>query len=191
MYSINLTNHFLIAMPGMADPYFSKTLTFVCEHNERGAVGVVVNKPIEITLGNLFEQVEISLHDGATRAQAVHFGGPVMVDRGFVLHRPLGDWRSTLRVERDDGDVGLTTSRDVLQAIADGGDDAPDDILVTLGYAGWGPGQLEEEIAQNGWISVPANLDVLFNVPAADRLVAAMGMLGLTYGNLSDTAGHA
>jgi putative transcriptional regulator len=191
MDSIDLTNHFLIAMPGMADPHFSKTLTFICEHNERGAIGLVVNKPIDVSLGQLFEQVEILLTDEALRMEPVHFGGPVMLDRGFVLHRPLGDWRSTLRVENADGDVGLTTSRDILEAIASGSKDAPHELLVTLGYAGWGPGQLEDELARNGWISVSARPDLIFNVPAEDRLTAAMGMLGLTYGNLSDAAGHA
>lgn len=191
MDSIDLTNHFLIAMPGMADPHFSKTLTFICEHNERGAIGLVVNKPIDVSLGQLFEQVEILLTDEKLHMEPVHFGGPVMLDRGFVLHRPLGDWRSTLRVENADGDVGLTTSRDILEAIASGSEDAPHELLVTLGYAGWGPGQLEDELARNGWITVTARPDLIFNVPAEDRLTAAMGMLGLTYGNLSDTAGHA
>ena len=187
----DLTNHFLIAMPGMADPRFSKTLTFICEHNARGAIGVVVNKPIEVTLGELFEQVGITITDHPLRSSPVYFGGPVMVDRGFVLHRPLGDWRSTLRVANVDGDVGLTTSRDILDAIASDDASAPGQLLVTLGYAGWGPGQLEDEMARNGWITVSARPDLIFNVPAEDRLTAAMGMLGLTYGNFTDAAGHA
>ena len=173
-------------MPGMADPYFSRTLTLICEHSERGAIGLVVNKPIEVTLGSLFEQVNIALHDEALALQAVHFGGPVMVDRGFVLHQPLGDWNSTLKI---DDDTGLTTSKDILDAMAKG--DGPSRALVTLGYAGWAPGQLEDEIKRNGWLTVEAKASMIFDLPAEARVTAAMGLLGLNYGNLSDVAGHA
>jgi putative transcriptional regulator len=186
MQTVNLTNHFLIAMPGMADPYFSKTLTFICEHNDKGALGVVVNKPIDLTLGNLFEQVEIPLQDDALSAQSVYFGGPVQVDRGFVLHQPQGSWQSTLKI---DSDIGFTTSKDILQAMARG--EGPGRQMVTLGYAGWGAGQLEDEIKRNGWLTVGADADVIFGLPAEQRLATAMGMLGLNYGNLSDEAGHA
>src|ERR1700693_3696382 len=132
MHTVNLTSHFLIAMPGMVDPYFSKTLTFICEHNDKGALGVVVNKPIDLTLGSLFEQVEIPLEDEALSNQTVYFGGPEHIDRGFVLHQPLGSWQSTLKI---DSDIGLTTSKDILQAMARGA--GPGRQLVTLGYAGW------------------------------------------------------
>lgn len=186
MHTVNLTNHFLIAMPGMADPYFSKTLTFICEHNDQGALGVVVNKPIELTLGNLFEQVEIPLEDDVLSAQPVYFGGPVQVDRGFVLHQPQGAWQSTLKIERD---IGFTTSRDILQAMARG--EGPGRQMVTLGYAGWSAGQLEDEIKRNGWLTVGADPDVIFSLPSERRLATAMGMLGLNYANLSDEAGHA
>ena len=186
MHTVNLTNHVLIAMPGMADPYFSKTLTFICEHNDQGALGVVVNKPIDLTLGNLFEQVEIPLQDDALSAQSVYFGGPVQVDRGFVLHQPQGSWQSTLKIDRD---IGFTTSRDILQAMARG--EGPGRQIVTLGYAGWGAGQLEDEIKRNGWLTVGADADVIFSLPPEQRLATAMGMLGLNYGNLSDEAGHA
>ena len=186
MHTVNLTNHFLIAMPGMADPYFSKTLTFICEHNDQGALGVVVNKPIDLTLGNLFEQVEIPFEDNALSAQSVYFGGPVQVDRGFVLHQPQGSWQSTLKIERD---IGFTTSRDILQAMARG--EGPGRQMVTLGYAGWGAGQLEDEIKRNGWLTVGADADVIFSLPPERRLATAMGMLGLNYANLSDEAGHA
>lgn len=186
MDSINLTNHFLIAMPGMADPYFSKTLTLICEHSERGAIGLVVNKPIDVSLGQLFEQVNIDLSDDDIKSETVYFGGPVLVDRGFVLHQPLFDWNSTLKI---DDDTGLTTSRDVLEAIAEGR--GPSRVLVTLGYAGWAPGQLEDEIKRNGWLTVAANTDLVFDTPPEGRLSAAMGLLGLNYGNLSDIAGHA
>ncbi len=183
---INLTNHFLIAMPGMADPHFSKTLTLICEHSEKGAIGVVVNKPIDLTLATLFGQVELQLQDLALGETNVMFGGPVLTDRGFVLHQPLGNWNSTLKI---DDELGLTTSKDILEAMANG--TGPSRVLVTLGYAGWGPGQLEDEMGRNGWLSVAAKPDVVFKLPAAERLTAAMGLLGLNFGNLSDVAGHA
>ncbi|HEX4859458.1 MAG TPA: YqgE/AlgH family protein [Usitatibacteraceae bacterium] len=186
MDSVDLTNHFLIAMPGMVDPYFSKTLTLICEHSERGAIGLVVNKPIDVSLGNLFEQVEIALDDEHLKSASVHFGGPVLVDRGFVLHQPLGAWSSTLRI---DAHTGLTTSRDILEAMAAGS--GPSRVLVTLGYAGWAPGQLEDEIKRNGWLTVAARPSLVFDLPAEQRLGAAMGLLGVDYGSLSDTAGHA
>lgn len=186
--SIDLTNHFLIAMPGMADPHFSKTLTYICEHTPQGAIGLIVNKPIDVTLANLFDQVVITLPTANIRLRETNvlFGGPVLMDRGFVLHQPLGDWNSTLKVNEN---TGLTTSKDILEAIGRG--DGPTRILVTLGYAGWGPGQLEDEISRNGWLSVAANTDLMFDLPSEARLTAAMGMLGLNYANLSDTAGHA
>ena len=173
-------------MPGMADPHFSKSLTLICEHSERGAIGVVINKPIDVTLGSLFEQVNIELNDEALRMAPVHFGGPVMVDRGFVLHQPLGDWNSTLKI---DDDTGLTTSKDILEAMAAG--HGPSRVLVTLGYAGWAPGQLEDEIKRNGWLTVEAKAALTFDLPSEARVTAAMGLLGLNYGNLSDIAGHA
>ncbi len=173
-------------MPGMADPYFSKTLTLICEHSEKGAIGVVVNKPIDLTLAGLFGEIDIALDDAALRETNVLFGGPVLMDRGFVLHQPLGEWNSTLKI---DDEFGLTTSKDILEAIAKG--EGPSRVLVTLGYAGWGPGQLEDEVARNGWLSVAAEVDIVFALPPAERLSAAMALLGLNYANLSDVAGHA
>jgi putative transcriptional regulator len=185
MQTINLTNHFLIAMPAMSDPNFSRTLTFVCEHNERGALGIVVNRPIDVTLSTLFRQVEIPLADSPLATQPVFYGGPVQLEHGFVLHRPVGQWKSTLPV----GDVGLTTSRDILEAMARGG--GPSEQLVALGYAGWAAGQLEDEIRQNGWLTVEADLDVIFNVPPEARYDSAMQALGISAANLSEEAGHA
>ena len=185
MQTINLTSHFLIAMPAMSDPNFSRTLTFVCEHNERGALGIVVNRPIEVTLAAVFRQVEIALPDVGLAAQPVFFGGPVQFDHGFVLHRPVGAWKSTLPV----GDVGLTTSRDILEAMAHGS--GPRQQLVALGYAGWAPGQLEDEIQKNGWLTVRADLDLIFDVPPEARYDAAMSALGVNAANLSEEAGHA
>ena len=186
MQKVDLTQHFLIAMPSMADPQFAKTLTFVCEHNEQGALGIVINRPIDMNLYGLLEQVSIAAESETLKSVAVHFGGPVQVDRGFVLHMPLGEWQSTLAVGTD---IGLTTSKDILEAVAHG--KGPRHLLVTLGYAGWAPGQLEHELAQNAWLTVPARPDVIFELPAEERLPAAMNLLGVDYANLSDSAGHA
>ncbi len=186
MDSINLTNHVLIAMPGMADPHFSKTLTYICEHSENGAIGLVINKPIDVTLGHLFEQVNIALEDDALRFDAVHFGGPVNLECGFVLHQPLGNWNSTLKIGDD---IGMTTSKDILEALAKG--EGPSRVLVTLGCAGWSPGQLEDEIKRNGWLTVEADERLIFDLPDEDKLLAAMSKLGVHPAMLSNTVGHA
>lgn len=186
MQSVDLTGHFLIAMPNMADPHFAKTLTYVCEHNEQGALGVVVNRPIDMTVQALFEQVDIELQPKELGNQWVHFGGPVQMDRGFVLHQPVGEWQSTLAVNSE---LGLTTSKDILEAVGQG--EGPDKILITLGYAGWAPGQLEHELAQNAWLTVAASPAVIFDLPAEERLAAAMEMLGVDFATLSEEAGHA
>jgi putative transcriptional regulator len=185
MQTINLTSHFLIAMPAMSDPNFSRTLTFVCEHNDRGALGIVVNRPIDVSLSALFKHVEIPLDPSPLADQPVFFGGPVQFDHGFVLHRPVGAWKSTLPV----GEIGLTTSRDILEAMARGG--GPHQQLVALGYAGWAPGQLEDEIRRNGWLTVKAETDLIFDVPPEARYDAAMRILGVNTANLSEEAGHA
>jgi putative transcriptional regulator len=184
--SVNLTHHFLIAMPAMADPHFAHSLTYVCEHGKDGALGIVVNKPIDMTLSALFEQIEIPLASDRVGERPVHFGGPVQVDRGFVLHRPLGNWQSTLAISDE---LGLTTSKDVLEAVGRG--EGPQDMLVSLGYAGWSAGQLEQELAQNAWLTVEADADLLFGLPAEDRLPAAMKLLGIDFSRLSDDVGHA
>jgi putative transcriptional regulator len=184
--TVNLTRHFLIAMPAMVDPNFAQTLTYVCEHNPDGALGIVVNKPTDMTLQALFEQIDIPLGEHGPREARVHFGGPVQVDRGFVLHRPLGNWQSTLAISDD---LGLTTSKDVLEAVGRG--EGPTDVLVSLGYAGWSAGQLEQELAQNAWLTVEADPDLMFGVPAEARLPAAMRLLGIDFSRLSGAAGHA
>lgn len=186
MDSVNLTDNFLIAMPAMQDPYFANTLVYVCEHNESGALGIIVNRPIDLTLAGLFEKIDLAMENADLAGLPVYFGGPVQLDRGFVLHRPLGGWQSTLAVN---GTVGLTSSRDVLVAVGEGGE--PRDILVTLGYAGWSAGQLEEELAQNAWLTVPAAPEILFDLPPEERLPAAMENLGVSFSQLSDVAGHA
>jgi putative transcriptional regulator len=186
MTSVDLTQHFLIAMPAMVDPHFARTLTLVCEHNENGALGIVVNRPTDMNLQGLLEQVKILPDRDNFKGVPVHFGGPVQVDRGFVLHSPAGAWQSTLTIGST---MGLTTSKDILEAVARG--NGPEQILVTLGYAGWAPGQLEHELAQNAWLTVAARNDILFDLPAEERLPAAMQLLGVDYANLSDVAGHA
>ncbi len=186
MSSINLTHHFLIAMPSMADPYFARSLTYVCEHNERGALGVLVNRPIDMTLQALFERLSLTLEDRELSDAPIYFGGPVQTDRGFVLHEPAGNWQSTLKV----GDaVGLTTSKDILEAVGRG--EGPQKILVTLGYAGWSAGQLEHELGQNAWLTVAAKDAIIFDLPSEERLPAAMELLGVDYARLADSAGHA
>ena len=186
MQSVNLTHHFLIAMPSMVDPHFSRTLTYICEHNEQGALGLVINRPIDMVLSRLLDQVSIPVAAKQCAAIPIHFGGPVQTDRGFVLHEPVGSWQSTLAVNAE---IGLTTSKDILQAVACG--EGPQQILVTLGYAGWAPGQLENELAQNAWLTVAAQHNVIFDLPSEQRLAAAMGLLGVDYASLSENAGHA
>ncbi len=186
MQQVNLTNHFLIAMPNMVDPNFARTLTYVCEHNEQGALGVVVNRPLDMTLALLFDRISLTLEAPGFGAMPVYFGGPVQTDRGFVLHRPPGQWQATLAVN---GEVALTSSRDILQSVGSSGE--PSDILVTLGYAGWAAGQLEWELSQNAWLTVAAEPQIIFDLPAEERLPAAMQTLGVDFASLSDTAGHA
>jgi putative transcriptional regulator len=185
MSSINLTQHFLIAMPNMADPYFSRSLTYICEHNDQGALGLVVNRPIDMTLQALFERLSLAMEGSSFADSPIYFGGPVQTDRGFVLHAPTGNWQATLRV----GELGLTTSKDILEAVGRG--EGPARLLVTLGYAGWSPGQLEHEISQNAWLTVEAKHDIIFETPAEERLPAAMELLGLDFARLQDEAGHA
>ena len=186
MSRVDLTDHFLIDMPNMADPYFSRTLTFICEHNVQGALGLVVNRPIDMTLAALFERLNLETGARGLAETPVYFGGPVQTDRGFVLHAPIGKWSSTLPVyER----LGLTTSRDILEAVSHG--TGPARMLLTLGYSGWAAGQLEHEIKQNAWLTVAAQDSIIFDVPAEERLPAAMELLGVSYATLADEAGHA
>lgn len=184
MENVNLTNHFLIAMPNMVDPNFSGSLTYICDHSDQGALGVVVNRPTDLQLSVLFEQIGLSLPD--SMEQIVYFGGPVQTERGFVLHTPKGPYNSTLAVNNN---VNLTTSKDVLEAVSQGS--GPNKFLVSLGYAGWSAGQLESELAQNAWLSVAAQPEVIFDLPPEERLPAAMKLLGIDFTHLSDEAGHA
>ena len=183
---VNLTHHFLIAMPSMVDPNFARTLTYVCEHNEQGALGIIINRPLDMTLDALFERIDITLESHHLSGLPVYFGGPVQTDRGFVLHRPIGAWQATLEV-RDE--LGLTSSRDILQSVGSLGE--PEEFIVSLGYAGWAAGQLEHELAQNAWLTVAADTQIIFGMPPEERLPAAMQLLGFDLANLSDVAGHA
>lgn len=186
MDSVNLTDNFLIAMPTLEDPYFSHALVYICEHNDNGALGIIVNRPIDMNLAGLFDKIDIKLDAGNLANLPVYFGGPVQLDRGFVLHRPIGQWQSTLAINSE---IGLTSSRDVLASVGSAG--LPAEILVTLGYAGWDAGQLEDELAQNAWLTVPAKASILFDLPPEERLAAAMQKLGISFTQLSDVAGHA
>jgi len=186
MEPIDLTNHFLIAMPALVDPYFNRALIYVCEHNSQGAMGVIVNKPLDLTLEGLFEKVDLELKSREMASMPVHFGGPVQMDRGFVLHSPPGEWQSSLQVNQE---IGLTSSKDILASISENG--MPHDIILTLGYAGWSAGQLESELAQNAWLTIPANPEILFRQAPEERLPAAMQKLGISFAQLSEVAGHA
>lgn len=183
---MNLSRHFLIAMPAMSDPVFAKSLVYLCDHNEQGAMGIIVNRPLGMTMTALFEQIQVELHRPDVANQAVYFGGPVQTDRGFVLHQPLGNWQSTMSIEDE---MGLTTSKDVLLAVGEG--QGPDRMFVTLGYAGWEAGQLEGELAQNAWLTVEADPEVVFSQPSEQRYDLALKLLGIDMAMLSDTAGHA
>lgn len=186
MQNVNLTNHFLIAMPSMTDDNFSRSLVYVAEHNEEGALGIIVNRPLDLSIKDLLERVEITPQLDGLESAPVFFGGPVQTDRGFVLHRPVGGWQSSLQVTSE---IALTSSKDILHALAESGE--PQDILISLGYSGWSAGQLEDELAQNGWLTVAAEPDIIFETESAQRFDAAVRLLGIDFSNLSDTAGHA
>ena len=181
-----LTDHFLIAMPAMGDPNFDRTVTFICEHNEDGALGLVINRPMDLTLGEIFSQMSLDCDDQEISALPVLQGGPVQVERGFVIHGSERGWNSTLAVSDT---VAVTTSRDVLEAMAAG--DGPERALVAIGYAGWGAGQLEAEMAANAWLTVPANTEILFDIPFEKRWRAAAALIGIDLDLLSTEAGHA
>ena len=227
---INLTHHFLIAMPGLEDAIFSKSVVYLCEHSERGALGLVINKPSDLSMRALFEKVDLSLQRDDLAGQAVLRGGPVHTERGFVLHEPMSGvnadaqtpappvqddpvaqaadattpdepradasasgvqetemaYASTLRIP---GGLEMTTSKDVLEALASGA--GPKRVLISLGYSAWGQGQLESEIAENSWLTVHADARIIFDTPIEQRYEQAMGLLGLQPWMLSKDVGHA
>jgi putative transcriptional regulator len=187
--ALNLANHFLIAMPSMQDPIFGGTVVYVCEHNENGVLGVVINKPTDMTMEVLFDRIDLEVSSAAERhleSEPIMFGGPVQDDRGFVLHTPGAHYSSSLTVTND---VAFTTSIDVLEAVARG--NGPERMMVSIGYAGWSPGQLEDELARNGWLTVAADPRIVFDVPIEDRYMAAMKLLGIDPLMLNSEAGHA
>jgi Putative transcriptional regulator len=184
--SNSLTNHFLIAMPALVDPNFFQTVTYICEHNAQGALGIIINRPLNIVIGELLEHMGIEVKGKDLARLPVYMGGPVQRERGFVLHDLPGEWEATLKVSNK---IAVTTSRDILTTIARG--EGPEHVLVALGYAGWGAGQLEREIMENAWLSGPADSEILFEIPDQDRWQAAAALLGVDINLLSSDVGHA
>lgn len=183
---LELTNQFLIAMPTLQDPNFFHGVTWLCEHNSEGAMGIMINRRLDIEMDEVLKQMNIPTEIEAVRRQPIYLGGPVQTERGFVVHRPHGHWDVTLKVTDE---LGVTSSRDILEAIAAG--EGPESCLVALGYAGWGPGQLEREIAENAWINVAADERILFSTPSAQRWEAAAALSGVDVHRLSSHFGHA
>lgn len=181
-----LESQLLIAMPGMLDPNFVRSVTLMCQHTEEGAIGITINRSSTFTLGEILDQLDIACKDPRIRKVPVLEGGPVNRDRGFVLHTPAEGFESSLKINPD---IMVTTSRDVLAAIAAG--DGPGRYVVALGYAGWGDGQLEEELRQNAWLSVAADSAIVFELPIAERWARAVGNLGIDISHLHDHGGHA
>ncbi|MGB1198907.1 MAG: YqgE/AlgH family protein [Thalassotalea sp.] len=181
-----LENHLLIAMPNLGDSLFNRTVTYICEHNDEGAMGLIINLPVNVTLNELLSQLDANKKSLPALEQMVLTGGPVSQDRGFVLHSPQSCWNSSLALSDK---VMITTSKDILMAL--GTEQSPSDFLVTLGYAGWGPGQLEQEIQENSWLTTPADSDIIFNTPVEQRWQKAAQQLGIDVAHLSSDVGHA
>ena len=181
-----LRDHFLLAMPGLSEGIFFQSVTYICEHGESGAMGIVINQPLDLSVEEIFEHLQITPR-GDFSDRPVLAGGPVQIDHGFVLHRNCSTtWEANLKVTAD---ITLTTSCDILRAIAN--NEGPRDHLVALGYAGWAAGQLEQELAANSWLTMPANSDIIFNTPVHQRQGAAAALLGIDMNLISAAAGHA
>lgn len=180
-----LNNQFIIAMPNLADPNFFHTVTYLCQHNEEGALGIVINRYAGMKLGEIFKQMDIRVTSPAAADTSVFAGGPVQQDRGFVVHTACGRWDATMSVSDS---ISLTTSRDVIEAIAIG--EGPERYLVALGYAGWGEGQLEKEMLDNAWLNTPSGTQILFDTPINMRWAAAAGQIGIDINQLTAPAGH-
>jgi putative transcriptional regulator len=176
----------LVAMPGMLDPNFRHTVAYICEHGDNGAIGIVINRPMDMDIGAVLEQLSLDPADTNNLAQPVMQGGPVQAERGFVLHESPQNWEATTSVDQS---IYVTTSRDILSDVAAG--NGPGRILMALGYAGWEAGQLEEEIRQNAWLTVPASSDLVFDTPYDERWAAAAASIGIDPASLSLHAGHA
>lgn len=180
------SNQLLIAMPSLADANFSRTVTLICDHNEHGALGVIINRPTEVRLQELLDHLDLTAANPTVAGQTVFAGGPVQLERGFILHTPLGEWESTLKINAE---LGLTTSLDILAAVAT--DKGPEHSLIALGYAGWGAGQLEQEIAANAWLTVPNDAQILFELAVEKRWQVAARKLGVDLNLIAGDAGHA
>ena len=186
MEKTNLTNHFIIAMPDLNDINFDRSVTYICEHDDNGSFGLIINKETDLSIADVIEQMEIPVSYDNSIVEHVFIGGPVHPGRGFILHDPVGNWSSSLQVNKN---IALTTSKDILEAIAS--DTGPEQRMLALGYAGWGPGQLEQELAANAWLSCPADEQILFHTPSEQRWQAAADILGVDINLLSHDAGHA
>lgn len=182
----NLSNHFLIAMPTLADPNFFHTVTYICEHNQEGAMGIVINRTHAFTMRELFSQMDIEYRNPALAEVPIYQGGPVHPESGFVLHQPVGEWEASLNTGED---IGLTASQDIIRAIAN--DTGPENFIMALGYAGWGAGQLEQEMLDNAWLAGPASSEILFHTPMEQKWSAAAALLGVDLSLLSTETGHA
>ncbi|MCW8335734.1 YqgE/AlgH family protein [Vibrio sp. SCSIO 43135] len=187
---MNLTNHFLVAMPGMKDPYFKNSVIYVCEHNEEGAMGLMINAPIDITVAGMLERVDIQpvhpqLHTESLEKPVLN-GGPVSEDRGFILHQPKDRYESSIQMTDE---ISVTTSKDILSVL--GTEAEPNSYIIALGYSGWEAGQLETELAENSWLTIEADPDVIFNTPIRERWRTAVQMLGIDAAQLSTQTGHA
>lgn len=180
-----LNNQFIIAMPTLADPNFFHTVAYLCQHNEEGALGIVINRSAEMKLGEIFKQMDIRVTSATAEDAPIFAGGPVHQERGFVVHTACGEWDASLAVSET---ISLTTSRDILEAIAAG--EGPEHYLVALGYAGWGEGQLEKEIMENAWLNTPCGNSILFDTPIDLRWRAAAGQIGIDINRLTMPAGH-
>jgi len=181
-----LTNQLLIAMPAMGDPNFTQTVALICDHTARGALGLILNKPLQMRVGEVFEQLDIAIAAGPLANRPVLRGGPMQTDRGFVVHRAGGQWDTTLRVSDS---IHVTTSRDILGAIARG--EGPAEAVIALGYAGWDGGQLEDEIRANAWLNAPVDAGIIFDLPFEARWQAAASLLGVELSRLSPISGNA
>ena len=183
---LRLSNQFLIAMPLLNDPNFSRSVTYICQHDDDGAMGVIINHPLELTLGEVLGDMGLSTTQDDVRDDTVFLGGPVQCERGFVLHQPVGEWEATLNVSDE---IGITASRSLLASIAEG--KGPKNSIIILGYAGWSAGQLEQEMLANSWLSGPADSDIIFNLPVEQRWQAAATCAGVVVTLLSGDIGHA
>ena len=184
--SNDLAGHFLIAMPSLNDGFFNHAVTYICEHDENGSFGIIINQETNITLQQIADEMQISTEEDCKNEQSIFIGGPVDQGRGFILHRPVGNWQSSLKVNDN---VALTTSKDILQAIIN--NQGPENSIVALGYAGWAAGQLDDEMAANSWLTCPADEQIIFDTPVEKRWEAAAKLIGVDLSLLVGDAGRA